>query len=124
MRVGTCSFATTSEFHPHTVVPGARRTPWPQVAPTGSDSSIFDHIVSLTAGSYWSAHPTCRSQFAVKSSRDCLFMATPSAGSFTGGLLDAVRLNAGASRTSLSTFSGCRDANPPERGAPSDQAIK
>jgi len=47
INVGTSIFAATAEFHPHVVVEGARRTPDPHVAPTGSDSNIFDQTVSL-----------------------------------------------------------------------------
>ncbi len=50
-------FAATAEVQPQVVTCGARRTPLPQVAPTGSDSIIDDQTASLTAGSYWSGHP-------------------------------------------------------------------
>jgi len=52
MRIGVCIFATVVWPKPQTVVFGARRTPCPQVAPTGSDASIALQTASLAAGSY------------------------------------------------------------------------
>ena len=49
INVGVWVFPTIAAFHPHVVVCGARRTPVPHVAPTGSDASICAHTVSLVA---------------------------------------------------------------------------
>ena len=51
--------------------------------------------------SYCAGQPTCRSQFAMNSSRDCVFMVAPSAGSVAGGVAAVIRLYAGASSTSF-----------------------
>src|SRR5262249_29439401 len=80
MSVGVCIFPTVAAFQPHGAVCGARRTPGPHVAQTGSDASISDQTASLTAGSYCDGQPTWRSQFAVNSSRDCVLNAAPEAG--------------------------------------------
>ena len=45
-------------FHPHVVVDGARRTPLPHVAPTGSDASMSAQTTSRTFGSNWFSQPT------------------------------------------------------------------
>src|SRR5262252_6224430 len=90
-NVGMSVFPANAGVQPHTVVCGARRTPGPHVAPTGSDASISDHTASLTAGSYWAGQPTCRSQFALNSSRDCVLNAAPAAGA-AGGAAGALRL--------------------------------
>src|ERR1700730_14352504 len=74
ISIGSCVLATISAFQPQVVTKGARRTPGPHVAPTGSDFIISDHTLSLAAGSYWSCQPTWPSQFAVNSSCDCVFM--------------------------------------------------
>src|SRR5579863_7918242 len=52
INVGACIFPTTEPFQPQVGTDGARRTPVPQVAPTGSASTILDQTASLTAGSY------------------------------------------------------------------------
>src|SRR5207302_2173911 len=52
INVGISIFATTAEFHPQTVTLGARLTPAPQVAPTGSDLVISDQTLSAAAESY------------------------------------------------------------------------
>src|SRR4029079_634410 len=53
--------ATAALPKPQTVVFGARRTPWPQLAPTGSDASIASHTTSAAACSYCFGHPRSRS---------------------------------------------------------------
>src|SRR5205085_12132594 len=58
ISVGVSVFATAAWFHPHVVVCGARRTPVPHVAPTGSDANICDQILCAVAGSYCSEQPT------------------------------------------------------------------
>ena len=78
-------------FQPQVVVDGARRTPVPQVAPTGSEASISLHTASRTAGSYCSAQPTWRSQLAMNSLRDCVLKTAPGFGS-AGGAAGEVRL--------------------------------
>src|SRR6516165_7551329 len=107
IRTGIIILAADAVAHPQVVVPGARRTPVPQVAPTGSDASIADQTASWTARSYWSGQPTCRSQLAVNSSPDCVFMAAPAAGTCSGGSARAARLYPGASKTRACTLSGC-----------------
>src|SRR6266849_4818668 len=92
ISVGIFVLPATAEFQPQFVTCGARRTPLPHVAPTGSDSIIADHTESLAAGSYWSGHPTWRFQFSVNSSCDCVFMAAPFAGTCAGGSPAALRL--------------------------------
>src|SRR5438445_12794722 len=92
INVGILVCAATGEVQPQVVTCGARRTPLPQVAPTGSDSIIADQMALLAAGSYWPGQPTWRSQFAVNSSCDCVFMAAPLAGSCAGGSAAAPRL--------------------------------
>ena len=78
-------------FQPQLVVDGARRTPVPHLAPTGSDASISFHTVSRTAGSTWFGQPTCRSQLASNSVRDCVLNTVPGFGS-GGGSAGASRL--------------------------------
>src|SRR5258705_8284856 len=78
IRNGVVSFAAIDGGHVP-AVSGARRTPGPHVAPTGSDASISVHTAFDAARSYCSAHPTLRSQFASKSWRDWVFIGTPSA---------------------------------------------
>src|SRR5262245_29564171 len=95
---------------PHTVVFGARRTPGPQLAPTGSDASIASHTESAAACSYCLGQPTCRFQLAVNSACDCVLNVTPAAGFVAGGCWLDSRLYAGASSTSFATFAGLRDA--------------
>src|SRR4051812_35008384 len=107
MSVGIVVLLTTSLVQPQLVVTGARRTPGPQVAPTGSDASMFLHTDCDAPRSYWSGQPTWRSQLASNSARDCVFMATPFSGMSPGGFADASRLYAGASSTSLAILSGC-----------------
>src|SRR6185436_15289037 len=124
ISVGVWVLVTTAAFHPHVVVCGARRTPGPHVEPTGSDASIADHTLSAAALSYWAAHPTCRSQFASNSARDCVLKTTPSAGALAGASPLPSRPYAGASSTRRCTFCGFRAAYPPERGPPSDQATR
>jgi hypothetical protein len=52
MSTGTLIFSTVDLPKPQTVVFGARRTPCPHVAPTGSDASIAPQTASLAACSY------------------------------------------------------------------------
>ncbi len=78
-------------FHPHVVVDGARRTPLPHFAPTGSDAIMSFQTTSRTAGSNWFGHPSCRSQFASNACRDCVLNTTPALGS-AGGAAAAPRL--------------------------------
>src|SRR5688572_31274145 len=84
ISVGVVAFATAAAFHPHVVVLGARRTPGPQVAPTGSDFIISDQRTSRMPGSTWSAQPVWRCHNASSSARDCVSNAAPSAGTFAG----------------------------------------
>src|SRR5215471_8059775 len=107
ISTGTLIFSTVVLPKPQTVVFGARRTPCPHVAPTGSDASIAPQTASLAAESYWLAQPTCRSQFATKSACDCALNAGPFAGFGIGGCAVSARLYAGASTTIFSTLSGC-----------------
>src|SRR5580700_3833186 len=100
IKVGICILPTAAVVHPQLVTNGARRTPGPQVAPTGSEAIISDHTLSRAAGSYCSGQPTWRSQFAVNSTFDWLLMAAPSRGSCDGASAAVPRLYAGASRTS------------------------
>src|SRR5579863_1723207 len=92
MRVGICILATTAVVHPQVVTCGARRTPVPQVAPTGSECIISDQTESRAPASYCPGHPAWRSQLAMNSSRDCVFMAAPLAGTCAGGSAFAARL--------------------------------
>src|ERR1700729_2797179 len=57
ISVGVSVLATAAEVQPQDVTCGARRTPVPQVAPTGSETSICSHTESLAAGSTWSEQP-------------------------------------------------------------------
>src|SRR6202030_1276593 len=65
IRVGICILATTAVVHPQLVTCGARRTPVPQVAPTGSEAIISDQTELRSPASYWSGQPTCRSQLVM-----------------------------------------------------------
>src|SRR5687767_5737581 len=122
ISVGVCILATTDWFQPHVVVCGARRTPRPHAAPTGSESSISDQTTFATAGSVCVAHCVCRAHNASRSARDCVLNAAPSAGTFAGGVAELLRAYAGASSTSRLTLSGKRAAYPPALGPPSDHA--
>src|SRR5688572_5799021 len=51
IMVGVFMADSIVAFHPHVVVDGARRTPLPHLAPTGSDLIISAHTTSRTAGS-------------------------------------------------------------------------
>src|SRR6478752_1581085 len=107
MSTGTLIFSTVDLPKPQTVVLGARRTPCPQVAPTGSEASIAPQTASLAACSYWFSQPTCRFQPATKSRCDCALNAEPFAGFGIGGCAVSARLYAGASTTTFSTLSAC-----------------
>ena len=52
MSVGVCILATTDPFQPQVGTEGARRTPHPHVAPSGSDLTMWDQTDSLVAGWY------------------------------------------------------------------------
>src|SRR5580698_6635570 len=52
ISTGICVFETAAVVHPQEVTCGARRTPLPQVAPTGSEASISDQTESLVGASY------------------------------------------------------------------------
>src|SRR4029453_11531219 len=108
ISVGVIVLATVAWFQPHVVVCGARRTPGPHVAPTGSDSSISPQTTSGTEGSTCVAHGVCGAQSASRSARDCVLNAAPSAGTFAGGVAELFRPYAGASSTRRFTFSGNR----------------
>src|SRR5687768_1725221 len=116
INVGVCVLVTTAAFQPQVVVCGARRTPGPHVAPTGSDASIVDQTLSLTSFSYCAGQATWRSQLASNSARDCVLKTTPSAGTLAGASALLSRPYAGASRTRRCTFCGFRAAYPPDRG--------
>ena len=91
---------------PTMVVCGARRTPGPQVAPTGSEASISDQTTSLHRRIVpASAQPIWRSQLASNSARDWVLNGTPAAGSFAGGPARRRAVVGGASSTSRFTFS-------------------
>src|SRR5688572_23670981 len=91
ISVGVIDLPTVAVSQPHVVVCGARRTPGPQVAPTGSDASISDHTLSAAPGSTWFGHITCRLQFASKSARDWVLNAAPAAGTCAGGAAEPPR---------------------------------
>ena len=77
IMVGILVPPIAAAFQPKVVVEGARRTPVPHEAPTGSEASISAHTASRTAGWYWSAQPTWRSQLAMNSLRDCVLKTRP-----------------------------------------------
>src|SRR4051812_15993724 len=52
ISVGVWLLPTIDAFHPQLWVSGARRTPVPHVAPTGSDASICAQMTSLAPCSY------------------------------------------------------------------------
>src|SRR5262249_52451609 len=99
IRKGVCILETTAWLKPHVGTEGARRTPGPHFAPTGSEASISDHTAALAPGSYWSGQPTWRSQFAVKSARDWAVIGPALAGSGLGAAASPARVYAGASTT-------------------------
>jgi hypothetical protein len=91
IRKGTRTFATAALLKPQVGTDGARRTPGPHFAPTGSDSSISSKMSRAAAASYWPGQPTWRSQLAMKSERDCTVTEPSMRGSGFGSSSAEVR---------------------------------
>jgi len=85
ISVGICVFPTIAVVQPQFVTWGARRTPLPHVAPTGSDSSICDQTDSRASGSYCAGQPTCRSGIDVFGTMDGRVDMVLDGGFCTGG---------------------------------------
>src|SRR4030095_15732223 len=99
ISVGALRLPIIDWLNPQVVVEGARRTPVPHFAPTGSDSSNSFHTASRTAGSNCASQPSCRSQLASNSLRDCVLKTVPGFGN-GGGAAAPPLPYAGASNTS------------------------